>query len=63
MLSILINNLHVELYSGVSIGVINRLGSVVDFNVFSTNASALLNEQRGDISACLESYWESVMIM
>ena len=35
MLSLFINNLHVKLYSGVSIGVINRLGSVIDFNVSS----------------------------
>ena len=36
MLSLLVNNLHVKLYSGVSIGVINRLESVIDFNVSST---------------------------
>ena len=36
MLSLLTNNLHIKLYSGVSIGVINILGAVNDFNVFST---------------------------
>ena len=36
MLSFLINNLHVRLYSGAIIGVINRLGSVIDFNASST---------------------------
>ena len=36
MLSEINNNLRVKLYSGVSIGVINILGSVIDFNVSST---------------------------
>ena len=36
MLSLLINNLHVKLYSSMSIGVISTLGSLIDFNVAST---------------------------
>ena len=37
MLSLLINNLHVKLNYGVSVGVINRLGSVIDFNISSND--------------------------
>ena len=67
MLSLLINNLHVQLYSGVSIGIVNRLGSVVDFNVSSIllikiSSTICWTDQMGK-SPCWRGQWSGIKIL